>query len=249
MELAEWLYVIGTILILPAIIFAFWAQFRVGRSFDEFSKIASTKGLSASSIARKLLDQNGCGDVSIVQTHGHLTDHFDPKKKVIALSDEVYASNSLSAIGIACHEVGHAIQQQTHYLPLVLRHFVIKSTNVVNKLLLPLIIIGMIGMLFTSGMVIMGMSGEEFMFYFILALCIVYALSFLVNVVTLPTEFDASHRAKKLLREGNFLYGEEEHHAVADVLRSASLTYVASLVISTAYLLRFLGILMSLRRN
>jgi len=245
------MYIWGTILILPAIIFALIAQLKVSSAFDHFSQIPSSRGITAADLARRLLDQNGCNHVAVTQIGGHLSDHYDPRKRTVALSQSVYASTSIAALGIAAHEVGHAIQHQTHYAPLMLRQLVIKSTGFVNKLLMPLIIIGLIASLCVTSATIMGMPADNFWFYLILAFAIIYSLSFIVNLITLPTEYNASSRAKKMLAQSNFLSGAEEQSAVARVLGAAALTYLASLIVSFAYMLRFVGLLLSLtgRRN
>jgi Zn-dependent membrane protease YugP len=218
-------------------------------TFDQYKSVSGSRGFTAAQVARKLLDQNGCGDVGVFQTHGHLSDHYDPTKKTVNLSDEVYSSTSLAAIGIAAHEVGHAIQHRNKYLPLVLRNLVIKSTSFVNKMLMPLIIIGLIASIFTTGATIMGFASETFWFYLILGFCILYTISFLINLITLPTEYDASARAKRMLRDGNFLLDGEEYHAVSRVLGAAALTYLAALIVSFAYMLRFVGLLLSMVRR
>ena len=244
--MAEWMYIVGSILILPAIIFALIAQFKVMGAFERYRGVPSTRGMTAEQVARKLLNENGCNNVAIERVNGNLTDHYDPRKKVVRLSADVYGSTSLAAIGIAAHECGHAIQDHVRYAPFVLRQLVIKSTSLVNKILLPLVIIGLIGSFFAVGYTIMGLPAEDFIFYLILGFCILYAISFAINLITLPTEYDASARAKKLLRQGNYLYDNDEYHAVSRVLGAAALTYLAALIVSLAYLLRFLGILMQL---
>ena len=249
LDMAELMYVVGSILIIPAIIFALVAQGKVQSAFNRYSEIGALCGMKASDVARRLLDQNGCGDVQVVPVRGMLTDHYDPRKKVVALSSEVYGSTSLAAIGIAAHECGHAIQHHVRYAPLILRQLVIRSTSLVNKLLVPLIIIGLIASICTTGHMILGMASERFWFIFILIFCVMYAISFVINLITLPTEYDASRRGKKILRDSGFIKGEDEEYAVRKVLGAAALTYVAALIISLAYLLRFLGLILSLSRR
>lgn len=249
LELAELMYIIGTILILPAIIFAFWAQWKVHSAFEEYSKIPSQRGLTGAQVARKLLNENGCTDVQVIKTHGHLSDHYDPHKKVVALSEDVYNSTSLASIGIAGHECGHAIQHHTHYKPLMLRQLVIHSTSFINKMLMPLIIISLFASFFVTSATIMGFPSETFWFVLILAFCVIYAVSFLINLITMPTETNASARAKKLLRQGGYLYDNEEYYGVSRVLGAAAMTYLAGLVISLAYLLRYLGLLLMMVRR
>jgi Zn-dependent membrane protease YugP len=244
--MADLMYIVGSLLILPAIIFALIAQFKVQSAFSQYSQVSSARGLTGAQVARRLLDENGCSHVEVQKVGGHLSDHYDPRKKSVFLSDGVYNSTSLAAIGIAAHECGHAIQHHTKYLPLMLRQIVIKSTSLINKVLLPLIIIGLIFSVLAAGSTIMGYASEDFFFYLILGFCIMYMISFLVNLITLPTEFNASSRAKKLLRKGNYIYDTEEYGAISAVLGAAALTYVAGLIVSLAYMLRFLGLLLTL---
>jgi len=243
------MFVVGTVLIIPAIIFALVAQSRVMGAFNRFSEIPSARGTTACQLARRLLDENNCGHVQVIQTQGHLTDHYNPRTKVVALSSEVYSSTSLAALGIAAHEVGHAIQHQQRYAPLMIRQLVIKTTGLVSKVLMPLIIIGLIASFFTVGSTIMGIRSENFWFILITAFAAMYMISFLINLVTLPTEYNASSRAKRLLRDGGHLQDEEEYDGVSKVLGAAALTYVASLVTSMAFMLRFLGLLLMMQRR
>jgi len=240
--MAELMYIIGTILILPAIIFGLYAQTKVMGAFNKYSKVASAKGVTGAQLARRLLDENGCNHVTLEQTRGRLSDHYDPRGRVIRLSPDVYSSTSLAALGIAAHEVGHAIQHQQKYAPLMVRQLVIKSTGFLNKFLLPLIIIGVIASIFTTGMTILGFPAEDFWFFLIIAFAVLYGVSFLISVITLPTEFNASNRAKDLLQRGNYLYDNREYNAVSSVLGAAALTYVAAFVVSMAYFLRFFGL-------
>ena len=244
-----WLYIISSLAILPAIIFAIVAQIRVQSAFSKYSAIPSANGITAAELAERLLAEHGCDHVKVASMTGHLNDHYDPRTKTVALSEKVYASTSLAALGIAAHEVGHAVQDHTKYPPLKLRQVVIKSTSLVNKILLPLIIIGFIASFFVAGATIMGIAGNDFFYYLILALCVLYGLSFLINVITLPTEYNASARAKKMLADGGYLADREESAAVSRVLSAAALTYVAALIISLAYFLRFLAIALSARRR
>jgi len=243
------IYIVGSILILPAILFAMWAQFRVMGTFRRYSEIPAQDGISAAALARRMLDQNGCSHVTVERTRGTLSDHYDSRKKAVRLSDTVHDSCSLAALGVAAHEVGHAIQDHTGYFPLRLRQIVVKSTSLINKILMPLIIIGLIGSLFAGGLMILGMDGDTFFLYLMLAFCVMYGLSFVVNLITLPTEYNASNRAKALLNQGNYLMGDEERGAVARVLNAAALTYVAALVVSLAFFLRFLGLVLMSRRR
>ena len=246
MDMAELMYIVGTLLILPAILFALIAQFKVSSAFNHYGNISSAVGMTGAQLARSMLDENGCTHVTVERTRGHLSDHYDPRKRVVRLSDEVYNSTSLAAVGVAAHEVGHAIQHQQRYIPLILRQIVIKSTSLVNKLLMPLIIIGLIASIFVTGTTIMGMASEDFWFALIIAFCALYMISFVINLITLPTEYNASARAKRLLKNGNYVFDEEEYHGVSKVLNAAALTYLAGLMVSLAYMLRFLGLLLQM---
>jgi Zn-dependent membrane protease YugP len=243
----ELLYLIGTVLIIPAILFGLFAQIRVQQAFEKYGRIPSQKGVTAAQLATRLLRENDCSNVTVEHAHGHLSDHYDPRKKKVCLSSEVYDSTSLAALGIAAHEVGHAIQDRSNYAPLKIRQVVIKTTSIVNKLLLPLIILGLVASFFTVGATIMGVASETFWFALILAFCIMYGISFVINLITLPTEFDASRRAKKML--GSILFDEEEQQGVSKVLSAAAMTYVAAFVVSLAYFLRFLGLVLMIVGN
>jgi len=221
-------------------IFGFWASSNVSSTFNRFGQIPSAMGMTGAQLARRLLDQNGCMHVAIERTPGHLSDHYDPRKKVVRLSPDVHDSTSLAALGVAAHEVGHAIQDHTGYFPLKLRQLVVKTTSLINKALLPLIVIGILTSIFLTAF----MPADAW-FWLIVGLCVMYGLSFLINVITLPTEYDASNRAKKMLQDGH-LFDNAEYNAVSRVLRAAALTYVAGLVTSLAFLLRFLGLLLML---
>ena len=240
----ETLYIVTTILLLPVILFAFWAQWRVMSAFNKHSQEMSMSGQTGAMVARRLLDQNGCGHVQIEQSRGHLSDHYDPRSKVVRLSSEVYNSSSVAALAVAAHEVGHAVQDQTNYFPLKLRQIVIKTTRLINMALMPLIILGFIGMLLGAFL-----FHENFFFWFILALVIMYGISALVNLITLPTEFDASRRAKRMLDESGIIQNHDEQYGVRRVLGAAALTYVAALVTSLVFFLRFLSILLMMARR
>ena len=247
-DMAELMYIIGSILIIPAILFGLYAQVKVMGAFNRYSEIPSAKGMKAAQLARRLLDENGCSHVQVERSRGHLSDHYDPKKRVVSLSGDVYDSTSLAALGIAAHEVGHAIQHQTKYAPLMLRQLVIRYTSIVNKLLLPLIIIGVIASIFVTAPLIFGIESANFWFYLIIAFCALYGISFLISLITLPTEFDASKRAKQMLNKG-ILADNEEYNGVSRVLSAAAMTYVAAFIVSLAYFMRFLGLALMLARR
>ena len=208
-------------LVLPAVIFALWAQFNVKSTFSKYSKIASRSGMTGFDSARRILDANGLGDVRIAHVSGDLTDHYNPTDNTIYLSDSVYGSNSAAAIGVAAHEAGHAVQHATGYTPIKIRSAIIPVTNIGSNLAMPLIILGII--LSFPTLAYIGVAA--------------FGLSTLFQFVTLPVEFDASGRALKAL-EGS-LDGEDLASA-RKVLRAAALTYVAALAVSLVNLLRLL---------
>ena len=208
-------------LVLPAVIFALWAQFNVKSTFSKYSKIASRSGMTGFDSARRILDANGLGDVRIAHVSGDLTDHYNPTDNTIYLSDSVYGSNSAAAIGVAAHEAGHAVQHATGYTPIKIRSAIIPITNIGSNLAMPLIILGIV--LSFPTLAYIGVAA--------------FGLSTLFQLVTLPVEFDASGRALKAL-EGS-LDGDDLASA-RKVLRAAALTYVASLAVSLVNLLRLL---------
>lgn len=208
-------------LVLPAVIFALWAQFNVKSTFSKYSKIASRSGMAGFDSARRILDANGLGDVRIAHVSGDLTDHYNPTDNTIYLSDSVYGSNSAAAIGVAAHEAGHAVQHATGYTPIKIRSAIIPITNIGSNLAMPLIILGII--LSFPTLAYIGVAA--------------FGLSTLFQLVTLPVEFDASGRALKAL-EGS-LDGDDLASA-RKVLRAAALTYVAALAVSLVNLLRLL---------
>jgi len=236
----EWIYIICTIAILPLIIFSLIVSVRVQMAFNKYEKVKVRGQMTAAQLAERLLRENNC-DVRVERGRGKLTDHYDPERKVVELSQDVYGSNSVAAYGIAAHEVGHAVQDATGYAPLKIRQVVIKSTGLINKLLLPLIIIGTIAQFFVY-------YDSPIFIYFILALVIMYGLSFLISVITLPTEFNASNRAREMLRQSNLMEVSEQHQA-SKVLSAAALTYVAGLAVSLVFFLRYLMIFIMLTNN
>ncbi len=216
------------ILVLPAIIFAMWASAKVNSTYKKYENVHNSRGITGAQAARMVLDRNGLSNVNIERVSGQLTDHYDPKTNVIRLSDGVYSSTSTAAVGIACHEVGHAIQYAEDYAPAKFRMAIVPITNIGSRLALPLILIGII----LSAM-------SELSFYFIYAGIGCFALSTLFQLVTLPTEFNASSRAINSIEANGILYGDEIQ-GTKKVLTAAALTYVAALAVSVTQLLRLL---------
>lgn len=222
-----------TVLVLiPAMIFAFWAQINVQTTFSRFKQVRNRRGLTAADVARRILDANGLNYVQIQRVSGELTDHYDPRAQVVRLSDSVYDSTSVAAIGVAAHEVGHACQHAEDYVPLRIRSAIIPMTRIGSMLAMPVFILGL---LFAQLSLYGNMVGDVFMMLGIL----LFSLSTLFQLVTLPTEFNASARALKTLESYGILDGDELVGA-RSTLRAAALTYVAALASSLASLLRLL---------
>jgi Zn-dependent membrane protease YugP len=218
------------IFILPAVIFAFLCQFKVHLTFDKYSKIKAEIGLSGAEAARRILDTYGLKHVHIELTGGHLADHFDPSANMLRLSYEVFYGKGIGAIGIAAHETGHAVQYAMNYTPIKLRAGIIPITSVGSRLVTPLIIVGIILEIFL---------GMGLIFIVLGMLC--FALSLILQLITLPVEFDASHRALQFLEDENILFPFEIKGA-KKVLNAAAMTYVAALALSLLQLLRLFWI-------
>ena len=218
------------LLLVPTMIFAFWAQINVQSTFKKYSAVRNTRGLTGADVARRILNENGLYHIQVEHIHGHLNDHYDPKAGVIRLSDAVYTSMSAAAIGVAAHEAGHACQHATNYLPIKIRAAIIPATNIGSRLAIPLILIGLaIDLLMQSSVgVIIAYVGV-----------ICFSLTAVFQLVTLPTEFNASARAMKALDDCGILTRDELHGA-RKVLSAAAMTYVAALAVSLANLLRIL---------
>ena len=212
------------ILIIPALILAFYAQSKVRRTYAHYSQVRNHKGLTGAQVARRLLDSAGLGDVDIQKVEGNLTDHYDPRKRVLRLSEGVHSSPSVAAIGIAAHETGHAMQHSDGYAPLKLRAAFVPVASLGSGLAFPLFLIGFI---FTSFRVLMDVG------------IIFFAAAVLFHLVTLPVEYNASNRAIKTLSSGGYLVGDEIQGAKA-VLSAAAWTYVAAATMAITQLLRLL---------
>ncbi|MBP9627255.1 MAG: zinc metallopeptidase [Synergistaceae bacterium] len=211
------------ILIIPALVFAFWAQSRVKSTFVTYSEIRARGGVTADSVSRTLLDRFGLQGVRVERVPGNLTDHYDPRDKVLRLSDSVGGSTSIAAIGVAAHEVGHAIQDKEGYVPLRLRNAIVPVVNIGSMGAFPLFLIG----LFMGAPVLINLG------------IILFAGVVVFHLVTLPVELDASARALKLLSSTGILMNDELGGA-RKVLNAAALTYVAATIMAIAQLLRLL---------
>lgn len=209
------------ILVIPAMLLAVWAQVRVKSTYGKFAKVGNTRGITGAYAAQAVLTHYGINDVRIEQVSGKLSDHYDPKAKVIRLSTEVYGGSSIAAVGIACHEAGHAAQHAENYVPIKVRNTLVPICNIGSTLGVPLAILGyFLGFepLITVGLLL-------------------YAAISLFHLVTLPVEFNASNRAIKVIEETGLLY-DDETSGVKKVLKAAAMTYVASLIVALANLLR-----------
>ena len=220
------------ILLIPAIILVTWAQINVSSTYKKYSKIATRSGMTGHDAARAILDANGLTHVSIEPISGELTDHFDPTSNVIRLSSTVYDKPNAAAVGVAAHEAGHALQYAEGYAPMKIRSAIIPATNFGSKLAMPLVILGII--LAFPPVAFIGV--------------VLFSLSTLFQLVTLPVEFNASRRALTAL-EGSGRLGEEELSASKKVLRAAALTYVGALAMSLLNLLRVILIAGRSRRE
>ncbi len=223
------------LIVLPAALFAFWAQSNVSSTFARYSKKATRAGRTAAEAARILLNANGLYDVGIEEIPGELNDHYNPRVRKLFLSHAVYSSRSAAAIGVACHEAGHALQHAMGYSPLQLRMNLIPLCNFGSRLAMPLFFVGLL-------------FAGDFGYLFMLAGIACFSLATLFQLVTLPVEFNASRRALEGMQDQHLLYDEELGMA-QDVLRAAAMTYVAALATSLLSLLRLLVIAGGRRRD
>lgn len=229
-----WFYYDWTVLILiPGMLFAFWAQMKVSSTFDRYSKKPSRTGRTGAEAASQLLRANGIYDVRVERVRGNLTDHYDPRTRTLRLSESVHDSRSIAAIGVACHEAGHALQHAERYSFLQLRMSIIPVCRIGSGLAMPLFLIGLL----------IGELGYVFMVAGILC----FSLAALFQLITLPVEFNASSRALAGMQE-NRLLGEEEIEGARSVLSAAAMTYVAALASSLLSLLRLVVIANNRRR-
>ena len=221
----DWTYVY---LVLPCLIFSLWASAQVNLTFKRYSGQFSSRGITGADAAQRVLRANGVSGVRIERIGGNLTDHYDPTTNVIRLSDGVFSSTSTAAIGVACHEAGHAVQYAQGYAPIKLRAAIIPVTNFGSKLAMPLIILGIV---FSS-------LGNTSSFFINLGIAC-FGLSVLFQLVTLPVEFNASHRALAAI-EQNGILTDDELAGARKTLRAAAMTYVAATATALAQLLRLL---------
>lgn len=224
----DWYYLA---LVVPCLLLALWAQLRVKSTFNKYSQVPNRRGVTGAQAAAAVLRQNGVTDVRFERVAGNLTDHYDPRGNVIRLSAPVYDSSSVAAIGVACHEAGHAVQYAKGYGPIRLRAAIVPLTQFGSTLSWPLLLIGL---LFNSPAMIFGGI-------------VLFALSTVFQLVTLPVELDASRRALAAIQDG-YILSDDEYPMAKKTLWAAAMTYVAALAVSVAQLLRLL-LLFGGRRN
>lgn len=223
----------GYFLVLLAVLFSLYAQMKVSGTFKRYSRVRNRRGYTGAQVAQAMMQKAGIYDVRIERIAGNLTDHYDPRTKTLRLSQGVYDSNSVAALGVAAHETGHAIQHDVGYAPLGLRSFFVPLANFGSRLWLPLFVLG----LFFSGN-----TGSLLLMLGILF----FSLSVVFTLITLPVEFNASRRAIRLLVDDGFLDSDEVGGA-RKVLSAAAMTYVAAAFTAIAQLMRLL--LLANRRN
>ena len=230
----DWTYLV---IVLPCLILSLWASAHVNNTFKKYAKVISARRLTGAQAAQRVLSANNIYNVRIERRSGSLTDHYDPRSNVIRLSDDVYDNPSAAAIGVACHEAGHAVQYATGYFPIKVRAAIIPITNIGSKLALPLILLGVLlsslGS-YSTTLVDLGIA------------C--FSLSLIFQLVTLPVEFNASRRALQAIEDGNLLT-QDELTGAKKTLNAAAMTYVAATAVALAQLLRIILLFGGRRRN
>ncbi len=230
----DWTYLV---IVLPCVLLSLWASSNVNSTFNRYSKQFSVRRITGAQAAQRVLSVNGVTGVRIERVSGNLTDHFDPQTNVIRLSDSVHDATSTAAIGVACHEAGHAVQYAKNYAPIKLRAAIIPVTNFGSKLAMPLILLGVLLSVF--------MDASYTLVYLGIA-C--FGLSLVFQLVTLPVEFNASRRAMQAIDDSGLLT-EDEQKGARKTLTAAALTYVAATAVALAQLLRLIVIFGSRRRR
>ena len=230
----DWTYIY---IVLPCFILAMVASSRVNSTFRKYSKQISLRRITGSEAAMRVLRANGISNVRIERISGNLTDHYDPKSNVIRLSDGVYDSPSTAAIGVACHEAGHAVQYAQAYFPIKVRAAIIPVTNIGSRLAMPLILLG----------ILFGAAGN-FSYNLVYLGIACFSLSLIFQLITLPVEFNASRRAMQAIESSQILTDEEQRGA-RKTLTAAAMTYVAAVAVAAAQLLRLILLFGGRRRN
>ena len=225
------------IVMIPGLLFTLWAQYKVKSTFNQYSTVSAPWGMTGAAVARRILDSNGLQHIPVEMVAGHLSDHYDPRSKVLRLSESVYHSNSVAAVGVAAHEAGHALQDARDYVPLRFRIALVPVCNIGSNLAMPLFFIGLLFSFFAD-------FGDWLAFAGIAA----FSLSVLFQLVTLPVEFNASRRAMRCLAGSGTMSGEQLKGS-RRVLSAAAMTYVAALAVGILSLLRLLLIFGSHQRR
>lgn len=220
------------IYVIPPMILAMWASYKVKSTFNKYSKVGNVKNLTAAEVTRSILNKNGLSNISVERVAGELTDHFDPRTNVIRLSDSVYSSNSVAAIGVAAHEAGHAVQHANGYAPIRIRNSFVPIANIASHAAMPLVFIGLI----------LGLTGLASLGIWLFGAVVLF------QIITLPVEFNASKRAIRVLDEYAIL-SPEENKGAKKVLTAAALTYIAATLVALGNLLRLLALSGGRRRN
>lgn len=235
-------YLLFLLILLPFIALSAWASARVNTTYSKYDRVQTRSCMTGYDTATRLMRSHGVDDILVNRVEGRLTDHYNPAKKVVNLSMSTYGSASVAAVAVAAHEVGHVMQKYTGYVPYKIRNVLVPVANIGSRLALPLVIVGLLLDIFW---VSAPLPYGEWAVYLGIAF---YGLSTLFMLVTLPVEFNASRRAKKMLLEEGILE-EEELPAASKVLSAAALTYVAAMLISLLYFLRFALVFASLVRK
>lgn len=227
------------LIVIPGMILTFWAQYKVKSTFSRYTKESLPPFMTGATVARRMLDANGLSHVPVEMVHGHLSDHYDPRHKVLRLSESVYHGNNAAAVGVAAHEAGHALQDAKGYVPLRFRIAIIPACSIGSNLAMPLFLIGLL---------LAGIG--PFADWLMLAGIAAFSLSVFFQLVTLPVEFNASRRAMRCLK-GSGTMSDEQLKGSRKVLSAAAMTYVAALAVGLLSLLRLLLIAASIgsRRN
>ena len=210
-------------ILLPAILLTLYASFKVNSTFRKYSKVENSRGMTGYDCARKILDSNGLSDVEIQRVEGSMTDHYDPRSRVLRLSDTVFNVDSIAAVSVAAHECGHAIQHQQSYKPLIIRNTIVPAVSLASSFSWVLIFLGLFFSF--SNLITVGI--------------IFFAATVVFQLITLPVEFNASSRALRIISDMGIVYGGEEK-AAKKVLSAAALTYVAAALTSILQLLRLI---------
>jgi len=224
---------------IPGIILGIWAQTKVVSTFNKYNKVSTKHGKTASQVARFILDAGGCINTKIASTRGELTDNFNPKTNTISLSESVYNQDTIAAIGVAAHEIGHVFQHREKYTPIKVRNAIVPVINIAGYIMWPLIIIGLI-----MELVFYATYASVFIYFGVG----IYALNTIFCLITLPIELNASKRASKMLLASAEM-DQEEIKGVKKVLNAAAWTYVTALITSILSLLRLLLFIFSMRRD